>query len=131
VADTATAWASFNVNDAQQTGTPVKRFYMHAGFSRFIRPGATLIDINNADMVAALSGDAASLTIVVRNAGTAAKSFTFDLTGLSSVGTRVTAYRTSASEDLVQLPAITLQNWSFTASSPASSVTTYVVPFTG
>jgi len=116
------------VNDSQQTWTPVKRFYMQSGFTRYIRPGATFIDIDNTDMVASVAADGTTVTIVVRNADTtASKGFTFDLTSLPSVGTSVEAYRTSASEDLVHLPAVTVQNWSFSATVPAYSVTTYVV----
>jgi len=127
--DVSTNWTSFSINDAQQKGTPVKRFYMHAAFSRYIRPGAVFVDIDNSNMVAALSGDGSSLVIVVRN-GDASKTaaFTFDLTTLPSVGTNVEVYRTSSTEDLVHLSPITVQNFSFTASSAAYSVTTYVVP---
>ncbi len=127
--DTSTPWTSFSVNDAQQTCTPEKRFYMHAGFSRYIRPGATFVDIDNANMVAAIASDGSVLTVVVRNGDTAnPASFTFDLTLLASVGGSVQAYRTSSSENLVQLSPVALQNWSFTASSPPYSVTTYVIP---
>ena len=129
VVDPAANWTSFTVNDSQQSWTPVKKFYMQAGFTRYIRPGATFVDINNADMVAATSADGATITIVVRNGDTAAsKGFTFDLTSLPSVGASIEAYRTSASEDLVHLPAVAAQNGSFTATVPAYSVTTYVVP---
>jgi O-glycosyl hydrolase len=128
VVDPGANWTSFTVNDAQQTFTPVKRFYMQAGFTRTIRPGATFIDINNADMVAAMSADSAAVTIVVRNGDTTtSKGFTFDLTSLPSIGGSAEAYRTSASEDLVHLPAVTVQNWSFSATVPAYSVTSFVI----
>src|SRR6185312_12921324 len=55
--DPSTNWASFSLNAAQQTWSPLKRFYMHAGFSRYIRPGATFVDVNDTDMVAAVSPD--------------------------------------------------------------------------
>jgi O-glycosyl hydrolase len=129
VVDPATNWTSFTVNDSQETWKPVKRFYAQAGFSRYIRPGATFVDINNADMVAALAGDGSVVTIVVRNGDSAAsKSFTFDLTSLPSIGSSIDVYRTSASEDLVHLTAAPVQDWSFTATTPAYSVTTYVIP---
>jgi O-glycosyl hydrolase len=132
VVDVSTNWTSFNINDTQQTGTPVKRFYMHAGFSRYIRPGATFVDISNTNMVAAVAGDGSYLTVVVRNGDTAATaSFTYDLTALPSVGTNIEVYRTSASEDLVHLSSISIQNWSFTATSTPYSVTTYVIPLAG
>ncbi len=132
VLDTSTPWTSFSANDSQQTCTPEKRFYMHAGFSRYIRPGATFVSIDNANMVAAVAADGSLLTVVVRNGDTAnAASFTFDLTALASVGSTIQVYRTSANENLAHLAAIPLQNWSFTTSSAAYSVTTYVIPLSG
>jgi O-glycosyl hydrolase len=129
VVDPGENWTSFTVDDAQESWTPLKRFYMQAGFTRYVRPGATFVDINSADMVAATSADGATVTIVVRNGDTAAsKGFTFDLTSLPSIGATIEAYRTSASENLVHLPALTVQNWSFSATVPAYSVTTYIVP---
>jgi O-glycosyl hydrolase len=128
VVDPAATWTNFTVNDSQETWTPVKRFYMQAGFTRAIRPGATFVDIDNPDMVAALSADGKTLAMVARNgATTGSKGFTFDLTSLTSIGGTVEAYRTSASEDLVRLPAPGLQGWSFSATLPAYSVTTFIV----
>ena len=65
----AEAWVDWQVGDPSPTGpatrstTPssrspsCERFYMHAAFSRYIRPGATFVDVNNANMVAAVSPD--------------------------------------------------------------------------
>ncbi|HEY6478121.1 MAG TPA: glycoside hydrolase, partial [Polyangia bacterium] len=127
--DPSTNWASFTLNDSQQTFSPLKRFYMHAGFSRYIRPGATFVDVNETDMVAAVSADGHTLAIVVRNGdASASHGFTFDLTALPTVGASAQALRTSKSENLVSLPAVTIQSWSFFATVPAASITTFVVP---
>lgn len=129
VGDPARAWASFSLNDAAQSFTPLKRFYMHAGFSRFIRPGAVFVDIDSADMVAALSPDARSLAIVLRNGDTSqSKSFTFDLTRLPTVGAAAPAYRTSRSEDLAKLADVAIDDYKMVVTAPAYSVTTLVVP---
>jgi O-glycosyl hydrolase len=80
-------------------------------------------------MVAFTSGDGATLAVVVRNGDTAAaKSFTFDLTPVPVVGAQVAVYRTSRTENLATIAAIPVQNWSFTVSAPAYSVTTLVIP---
>jgi O-glycosyl hydrolase len=129
VGDPSTNWASFTLNDAQQTFSPLKRFYMHAGFSRYIRPGATFVDVNNTDMVAAVSPDGKTLAIVVRNGDTSAShGFTFDLTALATVGATADAHRTSRTENLVSLSAVAISGWSFVATVPAFSITTFVVP---
>jgi len=129
VVDSSGQWSTLAVNDTQQTFRPVKRFYMHSGFSRFIRPGATMLALSGPDMVAALSADGATLALIVRNGDmTAAKSFTFDLTALASVGTQLAVYRVSRTEDLAPLAPIVLTDWSFTLNAPAYSVTTVVIP---
>ena len=126
---TATVWSTFNVNNSAQSFTPNKRFYMHSAFSRYIRPGATFVTINNNDSVAALSADGSALTIVVRNGDTSAThNFTYDLTSLPSIGSSVQVYRTSRTENLAQMPAVAISNWSFTAALPPYSITTFVVP---
>jgi O-glycosyl hydrolase len=127
--DPSRNWASFGLNDSRQTFTYLKRFYMQAGFSRYIRPGATFVDVNNPDMVAAVSADGRTLALVVRNGDTAAsKGFTFDLTALPSVGATADARRTSRSENLVSLAAVPIQAWSFVATVTPGSITTFVIP---
>jgi O-glycosyl hydrolase len=128
VGDPSRTWASFALNDSRQTFTYLKRFYMQAGFSRYIRPGATFVDVNNPDMVAAVSADGGTLALVVRNGDTAAsKGFTFDLTALPSVGASAAAHRTSRTEDLVALTDVAIQNWSFVTTVTAGSITTFVI----
>ena len=128
IGDPSRNWASFALNDTRQTFTYLKRFYMQAGFSRYIRPGAVFVDVNNPDMVAAVSADGRTLALVVRNGDTAAsKGFTFDLTALASVGATADVRRTSRSENLVSLTALPIQDWSFVATVSPGSITTFVV----
>jgi len=120
VVDPAVSWTSFSVNDAQESWQPLKRFFAQAGFSRYIRPGATFVDIDDANMVAARSGDGRSLTVVVRNGDAAgSRSYTFDLTSLPSVGATVEVHRTSPTEDLVELAPIPIARYRFDATVPA------------
>jgi O-glycosyl hydrolase len=128
VGDPARSWASLVLNDSQQTFSRIKRFYMHAGFSRYIRPGATFVEVNHPDMVAALSADGGTLTLVARNGSTSeSKGFTFDLTALPGVGSAAEAHRTSRTEDLVPLPDASIEGYRFVATLPAASVTTFVL----
>lgn len=121
-------WTSFVFDDKKQSFTPNKRFYMHAGFSRYIRPGATFVAIDNREMVAALSADETSLAIVLVNSDkTATRQFTFDLTRFSTQPTRVELYRTSSTENLAPLGPITPKDWSVTTSAPPASITTFVL----
>jgi O-glycosyl hydrolase len=127
--DPGRSWASFTLNDQRQTHSPIKRFYMHAGFSRYIRPGATFVAVNDADMVAAQSRDGQYVTVVVRNPQQdTERSFTFDLTSFPNVGAAVSVHRVSRTEDLVSLEDLQVQGYSFVATVPAYSVTTFVIP---
>ncbi len=127
--DPSQNWASVTLNDTQQSWTPLKRFYVQAGFSRFIRPGAVMLALSGPDMVAALAPDGQSIAVVVRNGDTsAAESFTFDLTPLDTVGRQVAASRTSRTENLAALTPIPIDQWSFTVTLPAYSVTTLLIP---
>jgi O-glycosyl hydrolase len=129
IGDPGRNWASLWLDDAKQSFTPLKRFYMHAGFSRYIRPGAVFVDVSNRDMVAAVSGDQRMLTVVVRNPDAAAtKGFTFDLTTLPAVGSMVEVHRTSQDEDLEAVAPIAIDGFSFVAMLRPNSVTTFVVP---
>lgn len=132
VIDPAMAWTSFAVDDRRESWAPVKRFYAQAGFSRFIRPGATFIAVDDANMVAAIAGEGSTLALVVRNGDTSeTRRYTFDLTSLPGIGASARAYRTSASEDLAELPPVPVEGWSIVVTAPPYSITTLVVPLTG
>lgn len=128
VGDPSRNWATFVLNDGQESFTNTKRFYMHAGFSRYIRPGATFVEVDGDDMVAALSPDNTALAIVVLNDTAESAGFTFDLTALVAVGEAAAVHRTSRSENLVPLDALPIEDWSFVATVPPGSITTFVVP---
>ncbi|WP_437957298.1 glycoside hydrolase [Sorangium sp. So ce119] len=127
--DPSRSWASFTLNDRDQSYTPIKRFYMHAGFSRYIRPGATFVEVDSEDMVAAVSADGGSLTLVVRNGDRdASRGYTLDLTRLPTVGPAAQAHRTSRTEDLERLPDIAIEDYRLVVTVPAFSITTFVIP---
>lgn len=127
--DPGRAWASFTLNDVDESFAPLKRFFMHAGFSRYIRPGATFVDVDSPDMVAAVSPDGTYLALVVRNGDrSATRGYTFDLTRLPTVGTAAQALRVSRTEDLAALPSIAIDDYRLVVEAPAFSVTTLVIP---
>ncbi|WP_437585940.1 glycoside hydrolase family 30 protein [Sorangium sp. So ce1000] len=127
--DPARSWASFTLNDREQSYAPIKRFYMHVGFSRYIRPGAVFVDVDSEDMVAAVSADGSSLALVVRNGDrNASRGYTFDLTRLPTVGPAAEVHRTSRTEDLDRLPDMAIEDYRLVVTVPAFSVTTLVIP---
>ncbi len=102
---------------------------MHAGFSRYIRPGATFVEVDNEDMVAAVSADGHTLSLVVRNGDREAeRGYTLDLTRLPTVGLAAEVHRTSRTEDLEKLADAAIEGYRVVVTVPAFSVTTFVIP---
>jgi O-glycosyl hydrolase len=126
--DPSRNWASVALDDGDQSFEPLKRFWVTANFSRYIRPGAVFVEVDDSDMVAALAGDGTSATLVVQNTDGEEKGFTFDLTKLPTVGDQVGVYRTSRTEDLASLEPIPIEGYRFVAMIPGGSITTFVIP---
>jgi O-glycosyl hydrolase len=104
-----------------------KKYYAMAQYTKYIRPGYTMIDINNTDAVAFISTGDRRLVIVQRNASTSDISYRYDVSGFQSVGSTVTVYCTSSSENFSRLSDIFLSNKQFSSTARAQSITTYVV----
>ena len=127
--DPSRSWASFTLDDGAQSYAPIKRFYMHAGFSRYIRPGATFVEVDDENMVAAVSADGHTLALVIRNGDREAeRAYTLDLTRLPTVGPAAEVHRTSRTEDLERLADATIEGYRVVVTVPAFSVTTFVIP---
>jgi O-glycosyl hydrolase len=130
VGDVSRNWGSFTLDDKAESYKPLKRFYVQANYSRFIRPGAEFVLVNSTDMVAALAPDGRSLTVIVRNGDAkATRGYTFDLTQLPSVGASLKAFRTSRTEDLAAQPNVSIEGYRVVVTAPPNSLTTLVIPF--
>jgi glucuronoarabinoxylan endo-1,4-beta-xylanase len=107
-----------------------KRYYVFGQYSKFIRPDWVRIE-NEQPVVADLqtsaykdpaTGDFA--IVVVNSNSTADRSFNLNLLGADA--SKVTAWRTSATENLDNLGDVALVNGSATVNIPAMSITTFV-----
>jgi O-glycosyl hydrolase len=74
--DVAPAWRSIDANQTAQTFKPNKRFYMHCNFSRFIRPGAKILESTVVNTLVAQVPETGNLVVVILNPDNAAKSYT-------------------------------------------------------
>ena len=102
---------------------------MHANFSRFIRPGATMLAVTTAGMVAFESGDGATLAVVIVNdSTTAARSYTFDLTALASVGARARRVPNVANRESGVADGDPGAGLELHGQRPRLSITTLVIP---
>ena len=104
-----------------------EKYWVMAQYSRFIRPGFRFLGVNDDNSLAAYLPSKGTLVIVTTNSGKADANVTYDLSRFHRLPATVTAYRTSATESLAKLPAVSLAAGQFTAPAPAGSVTTYVL----
>ena len=107
-----------------------QKYYVFGQFSRYIRPGYTIISCTD-NSVAAFDKDGKKLVIVVTNTAGNDKSVDFDLSSFSKVGNNVRVIRTSGSvstgEKWAELEPIIPSGNGFNAKLKANSVTTYIV----
>lgn len=106
-----------------------KRLYTIGQYSRFIRPGwqrieATKNPVSNVYVTAYKDPKSGKFAIVALNNGWSSQSITYTLKGFSP--TVVTAYTTSASQDLARGDDITVINSSFSFNLAPNSITTFV-----
>jgi O-glycosyl hydrolase len=107
-----------------------QKYYAFGQFSRYIRPGYTIISGND-NSVAAYDSEGKKLVIVVINTKGSEKSVDFNLESFSAVGSKVKVIRTSGSvssgEKWAELDDVITYGKGFIANLKANSVTTYIV----
>ena len=126
IGDPAENWRSLALNHSKQTFTPNARYYMHAAFSRFIRPGSRIIDSDNGNTLAALREDGA-LVLVVRNGGSSDARYSFDLSGFDKIGSSAKVYRFELPGSLTAQSDIAVSGKALSMTAPAQTITTMVV----
>ena len=107
-----------------------QKYYAFGQFSRYIRPGYTIIGAYNG-AVAAHDSTGKKLVIVATNTDGSDKSTDFDLSAFSKVGSSVSVIRTSGSmsngEHWAELEPLSTNGKGFNASLKANSITTFIV----
>ncbi|HEY3870453.1 MAG TPA: cellulose binding domain-containing protein, partial [Actinocrinis sp.] len=111
------------------------RLWAFANYSRFIRPGAVRIaatSSNSSVDIAAFKNTNGTIAVTALNTGSSADPITYSLSGTGTAnGATVTPYLTNASFDTAAQSATTVSGGTFTASIPARSLVTYVIPASG
>ena len=107
-----------------------QKYYAFGQFTRYIRPGYTIITGGD-NSVAAYDSEGKKLVIVATNTNGDDKSVDFNLESFSAVGSKVQVIRTSGSvsngEKWAELDPIDTYGKGFIATLKANSVTTYIV----
>ena len=126
IGDPAENWRSLALNHSKQTFTPNARYYMHAAFSRYIRPGSRIIDSDNGNTLAALRPDGA-LVLVVRNSGSSDVRYSFDLGEFVKIGTSAKVVRFELPGSLKAQDDIAVSGKALSMTAKANTITTMVI----
>jgi O-glycosyl hydrolase len=114
------------------TVTPSGRLWAFGNFSDFVRPGATRIGATTTDgnlTLDAFKNTNNTLAVVALNTGTSSDTVNFALSGTGvSNGATVTPYLTNSSSSVAAQATTSVSSGSFTATLPARSLVTYVMP---
>ena len=108
-----------------------QKYYGFGQFTRYIRPGSTLIPCNK-DTLAAYDKEAGTLTVVLVNPADKDKQIALDLSAFAVQGSAPEAYRTSGSmadgEHWAPVDGVTAEGTRVLAPLKANSITTLVIP---
>ncbi|WP_438480578.1 glycoside hydrolase family 30 protein [Oleiharenicola lentus] len=107
--------------------TATKKYHAMGHFSKFIRPGAVLVKSDAPGTAAAWDDGRKELVIVASNPSPVALVSDYDCAAFGEGSLRVETYQTSAREDLAPQVKVTGANGRFSVTTPAQSITTYVV----
>lgn len=126
IGDPAENWRSLALNHSKQTFSPNARYYMHAAFSRYIRPGARIIDSDNGNTLAALTPEGA-LVLIVRNSGSSDVKYEFDLGEFVKIGTSAKVVRFELPGSLTKQSDIVVSGKSLSMTAKSNTITTMVI----
>ena len=126
IADPAENWRTIYADHKKQTFSYMPRFYMHAAFSRYIRPGSRIIDTDKANTLAAIRPDKA-LVIIVRNSGAGDTKYEFDLSGFDKIGSTAKVVRFELPGSLKPVEDIALSGKTLSMTAKNNTVTTMVI----
>lgn len=108
-----------------------KKYWAMANYTRFVRPGARVINTDNADTFAALRPDGQGTVVVHTNPTREPQRLTLNLAGFENVGTgAVQRYTTDGTKNLQRENDLTSVDTTLTTTVGAGSVTTFVLPTT-
>lgn len=123
-------WGLVTFDMEMKTYQRKKSYYIRKQFTRFIKPGHTIIGGTDARSLAAISADRQELVIVMVNPTSNNMLYTTDLSKLSSSGQSIVVYRTTENEDCILIEnAVPLNSTKPAIVLPPKSVTTVLIKF--
>ena len=123
-------WGTSVADHDQKEIVLTQKYYGFGQFTRYIRPGSTLIPCNK-NALAAYDPDAQTLAVVLINPTDKDKTLSLDLSAFAIEGSAVEAFRTSGSmasgEHWAPVQGVTAQDSRIDAPLKANSITTLIV----
>ena len=104
------------------------RYYAMGNYSKYVREGSQVIGNSDASSLTTYNASSKTLTIVTTNSSTSSETVGYNLSNFSNAGSTATPHQTTASENLAQLANIGISGKMFSATLPAQSITTFVIP---
>lgn len=124
-------WGLVTYNMEMNTCKREKSYYIRKQFTKYIKPGYTILGGSDARSLAALSADRQELVIVMVNPTSKNILYTTDLSKFSPSGHRIDVYRTTDNEDCLLIEnEISLHSTKLDIALPPKSVTTILIQLT-
>jgi len=121
-------WCQIRGNFENETFDIVKNLYVRMQVTRFIKQGYVIINSGNSNVLTAISPESNELVMVVINNTSAIQDFFFDLSDFKNYGDEAKIFRTSTSENCMELSNINSAGSQFSYESPSRSITTLILP---
>jgi O-glycosyl hydrolase len=114
--------------DANNNISYPARYYAMGNYSKYVTQGSQMIGNSDASSFTVYNASTKTLTIVTTNSSTSSETISYNLANFGNAGSAATPHQTSASENLKQLANIGISGKKFSATLPAQSITTFVIP---
>ncbi len=126
--DTPNSMWGLAYRDANDNISYPARYYAMGNYSKYVTQGAQMISNSDASSFTTYNASTKTLTIVTTNSSTSSETISYNLANFGNAGSAATPHQTSASENLKQLANIGISGKKFSATLPAQSITTFVIP---
>ena len=121
-------WCLMKCNFNTQEYTIVKNLYVRMQITRFFKQGYTMVETENSGVLAAINPKKTELIVSVINMSGSLKLFNINCSQLSRSGKNIIAYRTSTTENCIQISAPETGKSSISYDAPGISLTTFKIP---
>lgn len=121
-------WCLMKCNFDSHDYNIVKNLYVRMQITRFFKPGYIMIETGNEEVLAASNPGKTELVVSVINKSNQPKSLNLNLSVFPKFGNKILAYRTSTTENCIQILAPTLNNKAISYDAPGLSLTTFTIP---